>query len=195
MWEQSKSTKRRYSDGQFHSRYFVGKGIDIGGKPDPMSQYCSMFPAIKSVRTWDIEDGDAQYMEYVTDNFFDFMMSSHCLEHMVDVHETLKNWIRIIKPGGFLIITVPDEDMYEMGQWPSQFNSDHKWTFTVHKEQSWSPKSINLLDLAIEFSSSIEIERIQLLNDFYRENLRKQNIDQTITPVAECAIEFIARKR
>jgi len=134
-------------------------------------------------------------MEYVTDNFFDFMMSSHCLEHMVDVHETLKNWIRIIKPGGFLIITVPDEDMYEMGQWPSQFNSDHKWTFTVHKEQSWSPKSINLLDLAIEFSSSIEIERIQLLNDFYRENLRKQNIDQTITPVAECAIEFIARKR
>ena len=38
MWEQSKAAKRRFHDGAFHSRYFVGNGIDIGGKADPLAQ-------------------------------------------------------------------------------------------------------------------------------------------------------------
>ncbi|MBV5346213.1 MAG: methyltransferase domain-containing protein, partial [Rhodoferax sp.] len=75
----------------------------------------------------------------------DFVHSSHCLEHMRDVREALKNWIRIVKPGGFLILTVPDEDLYEQGQWPSRFNTDHKWSFTIHKERSTMPSSINVI--------------------------------------------------
>jgi ubiquinone/menaquinone biosynthesis C-methylase UbiE len=34
-------------------------------------------------------------MAGVVDGSVDFVHSSHCLEHMVDVRETLKNWIRI----------------------------------------------------------------------------------------------------
>ena len=34
MWEQSKAAKRRFYDGLFHARYFVGRGIDIGGGPE-----------------------------------------------------------------------------------------------------------------------------------------------------------------
>jgi hypothetical protein len=43
MNEQSKAAKRRFSDGAFHVRYFVGDGIDIGGKPDPLGQYANVF--------------------------------------------------------------------------------------------------------------------------------------------------------
>jgi SAM-dependent methyltransferase len=153
MWEQSKAAKRRYNDGAFLSRYFVGHGVDIGGKPDPLAQYAGMFPRIQSVRTWDLEDGDAQLMESVSDASFDFVHASHSLEHMRDVQEALDHWIRILKPGGHLVITVPDEDLYEQGQWPSQRNSDHKWTFTIAKRQSWSPKSINIVDLASDFAT------------------------------------------
>ncbi len=195
MHEQSKAARRRFSEGYFHTRYFVGDGIDIGGKPDPLSQYVGIFPAMRSVRIWDIEDGDAQFLSGIPDDSYNFLVSSHSLEHMVDVREALQNWLRVVKPEGFLIITVPDEDLYELGNWPSKFNPDHKWTFTIYKHDSWSPKSINILDLLIEFSSQIEVERIVLLNDFFRESLRKRGIDQTLTPVAECAIEVIFKKK
>ncbi len=73
-------------------------------------------------------------------------------------------------------------------------NSDHKWTFTVHKPQRWSPRSLNVLDLLTELSHLVEIERIVLLRDFFRDELPAE-LDQTMTPVAECGIEVIVRKR
>lgn len=195
VWEQSKAAKRRFYDGAFLSRYFVGQGIDIGGGPDPLGQYVGIFPLMRSVRNWDMQDGDAQKMEGVPDNNFDFVHSSHCLEHMVDPRAALVNWTRILRPGGYLIVTVPDEDMYEQGQWPSRFNSDHKWSFTIMKAQSWSPVSINVLDLARDFADRLALERVQLLSDFFRPALAQRQIDQTLTPVAECAIEIVWRKR
>jgi ubiquinone/menaquinone biosynthesis C-methylase UbiE len=194
-WEQSKAAKRRFNDGMFHSRYFAGTGLDIGGKPDPLQQYVGVFPLLKSVRTWDLEDGDAQDLAGVADASFDFAHSSHCLEHMNDVYAAIENWIRVIRPGGYLIITVPDEDLYERGEWPSRRNSDHKWSFTLHKQKSWSPRSINVLDIARDFSAELETERLWLVRDFFRDNLTVELPDQTLTPVAECAIEFIACKR
>lgn len=193
-YEHSKSMKRRYNDGHFHARYFVGQGIDVGGKPDPLGQYRGIFRNMGEVRVWDLEDGDAQMMASVADNTYDFLASSHCLEHMHDPREAFGNWIRIVKPGGFLVVTVPDEDLYEQGVWPSRFNSDHKVTFTIHKAKSWSPVSINVTDLLAGVSEQINIERIQLINDFYRDDLRQQGIDQTRTIVAECCIEFIVQK-
>jgi len=195
MWEQSKAAKRRYYDGAFLARYFVGQGIDIGGKPDPLAQYVGIFPRMQSVRTWDLKDGDAQCMQGVADNTFDFLHASHSLEHMRDPLEALGNWVRIVKPGGFLIITVPDEDLYEQRQWPSAYNPDHKWTFTLYKTQSWSPCSINVIDLARQLGNQLELERLILQRDFFREKLVSRRVDQTMTPVAECAIEVIWRKR
>jgi len=194
VWEQSKAAKRRFNDGLFHNRYLVGHGVDIGGKPDPLSQYSGIFPLMRQVDVWDLEQGDAQYMNGVPDNHFDFAHASHCLEHMVDVRIALGNWARVVKPGGYLIITVPDEDLYEHGKWPSQFNTDHKWSFTVCKRKSAMPKSINAVDLVLEFADRLELERLQLIRDFFRPSLGS-DFDQTMTPVAECAIEIIWRKR
>jgi SAM-dependent methyltransferase len=172
--EQSKAAKRRYYDGAFHSRYFVGQGIDIGREPDPLSQYAGIFPGMESVDTWDRQEGDAQHLIGVPNDRYDFLPASHCLEHLVDVFEALQNWTRVVKPGGHLIITVPDEDLYEQGTWPSRYNHDHKWTFTIHKAKSWSPCSINLIDLAIRFSDRLELEKIELQRDFSQLSCPKQ---------------------
>jgi SAM-dependent methyltransferase len=194
MWEQNKAAKRRFHDGLFHSRYFVGEGIDIGGAPDPLKQFVGVFPLLKFVLTWDLDDGDAQYMQGVPDNIYDFVHSSHCLEHVHDPRTALANWTRIVKPGGFLIVTVPDEDLYEQGAWPSRFNSDHKWSFTACKAQSAMPKSVNVVDLAKELAPLLELERLQLQRDFYREGA-PLDFDQSATLVCECSIEIIWRKR
>jgi hypothetical protein len=70
MYEQSKAAKRRFNDGNFHNRFYVGYGVDIGGKPDPLANYVGVFPLLRGVKTWDLEDGDAQYMQGVADETF-----------------------------------------------------------------------------------------------------------------------------
>lgn len=193
MKELSKSIVRRMADPNFARRWFVGDGLDVGGKPDPLSLYVPFFPELKSVRVWDWEDGDAQFLEGVETDSLDFVHSSHCLEHLVDPHAGLAAWFRAIRPGGFLIVTVPDEDLYEQGVWPSTHNRDHKWTFTMAKARSWSEVSINVLDLLSRLGPAADIEKVALLNATFRYDLPR--FDQTLTPIGECGIEFVVRKR
>jgi SAM-dependent methyltransferase len=192
MKECSKSIQRRLSDSNFLRKYFVGHGVDIGGKPDPLVLYKEFFPLLNNIKTWDWEDGDAQYMDSVSDGVFDFVHSSHCLEHLVDPFVGIKNWLRVTKPNGYIIITVPDEDLYEQNIFPSTFNRDHKWTFTIYKSKSWSNKSINIFKLIESLNGLVEPIKIEKLNSNYRYGLPRY--DQSLTPVAECGIEIILRK-
>jgi SAM-dependent methyltransferase len=193
MKECSKSIPRRMRDPGFLRQYFVGDGVDIGGKPDPLALYREFFPGIRSVKTWDLEDGDAQEMAGVADATWDFVHSSHCLEHLRDPHAGLRSWLRVLKPGGHLVVTVPDEDLYEQGVFPSTFNRDHKWTFTIRKAKSWSERSINVLDLVASLGEESAPVKVELLDASYRYELPR--FDQTLTPVSECGIELVIRKR
>lgn len=193
MKECSKSLPRRLADSNFIRKYFVGDGIDVGGKPDPLRLCAEFFPLMRSVRTWDWEDGDAQFMAGVPDSSVDFVHSSHCLEHLNDPAEGLSNWLRVLKPGGYIIVTIPDEDMYEQGVFPSTYNRDHKRTFTMHKEKSWSSCSVNVLDLLCSLGPTAEVLKVERLHGTHRYLLPR--FDQTMTPVGESAIEFIIRKR
>jgi SAM-dependent methyltransferase len=130
------SIQRRVQDSRFATRYFVGAGIDVGGGPDSLALFGEMFPLIRRVFIYDQQQGDAQFLANVADNAFDFLYSSHCLEHVRDPEEALGNWIRVVRPGGHLVISVPDEDLYEQGQWPrrstrttrrpSRYASEHR---------------------------------------------------------------------
>jgi SAM-dependent methyltransferase len=193
MNELSKSILRRLHDSNYVRRYFIGSGIDIGSGPDPLSNYYELFPMMGPVRAWDLEDGDAAFMESVPDESFDFVHSSHCLEHMTDPEVALKNWFRILRPNGHLVVLIPDEDMYEQGTFPSTFNSDHKWTLTVHKKRSWSPNSRNVLDLLLSLGERADIIKVEQATGTYRFGWPR--FDQTLTPVGESAIEFVVRKR
>jgi SAM-dependent methyltransferase len=193
MHELSKSIQRRLHDVNFVTRYFVGTGIDIGAGRDALTQYRELFPFISSVRAWDANDGDAQVMETCPDAQFDFVHSSHCLEHMRDPQVALTNWFRILKPGGYLIVVVPDEDMYEQGVFPSTYNPDHKWTFTVFKRSSWSDRSRNVMDLLMALGEEADVVKLEQLIATYRYDLPR--LDQTQTPIGEAAIELVVRRR
>jgi SAM-dependent methyltransferase len=192
MFEASKAVMRRLHDSRFVTRYFVGDGIDIGAGPDSLVQYAEQFPLRRSCRDWDLGDGDAQMLSTVADNSLDFVHSSHCLEHMRDPREALHHWLRVLKPGGHLIVIIPDEDLYEQGIFPSTFNIDHKLTFTMHKARSWSPNSVNLMGLLSEFADRAQTIKVEQLDATFR--FRQPRRDQTHTPIGECALEFILRK-
>lgn len=192
MHESSKALIRRLHDSRYATRYFVGHGIDIGAGPDPLGQYIEQFPLMRGCRAWDLADGDAQLLATLADASLDFAHSSHCLEHMRDPREALHHWLRVLRPGGHLAVTVPDEDMYEQGIFPSTFNRDHKWTFTMHKAKSWSDKSVNLMSLLTEFSDRAQVIKLEQLDATFR--FRLPRLDQTQTPIGECALEFVMRK-
>lgn len=190
--ETSVSMQRRVLDSRFARRYFVGNGIDVGGGYDPLALFIEFFPLIKNVINYDAPQGDAQKLANVDDASFDFLFSSHCLEHMRDAEEALANWIRVVRPGGHLVVCVPDEDLYEQGVWPSTFNPDHKMTFTLCKKTSWSPASVNVFNLLAKFCHLVKPLNVSTIDHAYRYNLPR--FDQTTTPLSECAIEFILKK-
>jgi len=143
-----------------------GSGIDIGCGNDPVTEHVVMF---------DIEDGDANYITKYIKQQFDFVFSSHCLEHMDDPSLALNEWWSLVKDYGHLIFAVPDEDLYEQGIFPSIFNEDHKYTFTIAKNKSWSPVSINVLDLIKSLPNS-KLIRLELQDNNYDRRLCLHNI-------------------
>lgn len=117
-----------------HERFLKpgGIGIDVGGGPDPLRSLDNHpYP------TYDIDQGDAQYLEKLSDTSIDFIYSSHCLEHLVDLDISLANWNRVLKRGGFAYIVVPDFTIYEHHNWPSKYNGDHKHTFSMRLDRKF----------------------------------------------------------
>lgn len=186
--------QRRLADHRYGNRYFVGYGIDVGGRRDPLLAFKEFLPRCQNIVPYDIREGSAQLLENVADESFDFLYSSHCLEHLENPVQALENWIRVVCPSGYLIINVPDEDLYEQGIWPSRFSTDHKWSFTIMKLRSWSPASINLLPLLMRLTATVEILSIARMDHGFRALLGQHKLDQTKTPLAECSIEIILRK-
>jgi len=141
MDEASKTNKIRGAD--FIRRYFHDRTvIDIGCGADPVVPWATPF---------DMADGDANLItEYVPGALFDVVHSSHCLEHMRSPPQALAQWWALVKPGGFLITVVPDEELYEQGLWPSVFNHDHKWAFTLDAARLWGAHVIDLKALHLQ---------------------------------------------
>jgi SAM-dependent methyltransferase len=164
MDETSKS--KRFWGALEHS-VLKGSGIDIGCGPDPV------FP---HTRRFDVDDGDANYITRYVREQFDFVYASHCLEHMHEPRKAILEWWQLVKPGGHLFFTVPDEDLYEQGVFPSRFNEDHKATFTIWKEKSWSPVSINVRDLADSLPRG-QLVRLALQDDNYDRRLMRHGPD------------------
>lgn len=158
---ESSKTKKMWTD--FHLSILKGKGIDIGCGPDPL------FP---EVTPFDKKDGDANEITKYIQQQYDFVFSSHCLEHMFNPRKTILEWWALVRPGGHLFVIVPDEDLYEQGVFPSRFNPDHKATFTIKKNDSWSPVSINVLDLIMSLPEG-ELVDIELQDFKYDRSLIK----------------------
>jgi SAM-dependent methyltransferase len=155
MKEASKTNRVR--DDAFVAKYFAGSVLDIGSGPDPVVPHAQPF---------DREHGDAnEIARYLPSASFDCVHSSHCLEHMNDARHALAQWWSLVRPGGYLIITVPDEGLYEQGFWPSQFNVEHKATFRLNAPPR-SPVSHDLRALLLSLPGA-ELVDIRRQDDGY----------------------------
>lgn len=56
--------------------------------------------------------GQAEDLHWFRDGVLDFVYSSHLLEDYVDTEAVLREWLRVLKPGGRLVIFCPDEQLY-----------------------------------------------------------------------------------
>lgn len=71
---------------------------------------------------------EADDLGLFADRSMDFVFSSHTLEHMADPLKTLREWWRVIRPGGHLVLYLPHRDLYPRIGQPGA-NPDHKHDF------------------------------------------------------------------
>lgn len=175
--ETTRSRQRRLKE-NFFEKYCTGRGLDIGFGGDPL---------VPGIQGWDFEHGDAQYLQGLADSQFDFVYSSHTLEHLDDPAVALKNWWRVLKPGGYLIVYIPHRDLYEKKEkLPSQFNTNHKHFFLIDKEDL--PDTLSIKKLIVENFSGAEIVYIKECSEGFKSN----GVDKPST--GEYSIEAVIKK-
>jgi len=139
-----------------------GKGLDIGCGPGKTFPHwigvdnCidEMLFGIKC--NPDIRIESAEKLDMFASASMDFCFSSHLLEHVPPerVTDTLKEWMRLIKPKGYLVLYLPDEDEYPKCNEESRgitesskgCNPDHKWNVNYQRVVDFMPGSWDLVD-------------------------------------------------
>ena len=175
--ESSKVRARRQQEG-FFEKFCRGKGLDIGYGGDKLCDNC---------QGWDIEDGDAGTLKGLADNSFDFVYSSHCLEHLDNADEALKNWWRVVKTGGYLILYLPERDLFERKKTlPSRWNTSHKRFFLLDRDEL--PDTVGVLPFIQRTLTGYEILKADICKNEYNIRTEEQQAD------GEYSIEIVIRK-
>lgn len=133
--------------------YVRGRGLDLGCGPS------KCFPSMLGVDSGkdrelfgiamrpDREIDDAADLTSFGDASQDFVFSSHLLEHIEDYGAALKEWWRVIRPGGHLVLYLPHKALYPNIGTPGA-NPDHKHDFVptdIAKAMSELDPEIQLL--------------------------------------------------
>lgn len=53
---------------------------------------------------------EASNLQCIEKSSYDYVLSSHCIEHMANPLQGLAEWIRVLKQGGLLVLVVPHKD-------------------------------------------------------------------------------------
>lgn len=51
---------------------------------------------------------EATALQGIADGAYDMLLSSHCLEHTANPLAALREWCRVVRPGGHLVLLLPD---------------------------------------------------------------------------------------
>lgn len=113
----------------FIDRYLSGSAIlDIGYKGYE-SDVVPILPHAIGIDL-DYPGYDGKVLPFA-DGSQDAVFSSHCLEHIADYPQAVREWFRVLKSGGHLVIVVPHQFLYEKRtRPPSRWNEDHKRFYT-----------------------------------------------------------------
>jgi SAM-dependent methyltransferase len=175
--ETSKAHARRLREG-FFEKYCKGEGLDIGYGGDLI---------VPHAKGWDIEHGDAQYLRGQRDGSLDFVYSSHTLEHVDDPAVALKNWWRVLKPGGYLMVYIPHRDLYEKKKsLPSNWNPGHRTMFLVDRDEA--PDTVGVTGLIARTLPDAEVIYVKECSEGHTIT------DPNVHSDGEYSIEFVLRK-
>jgi SAM-dependent methyltransferase len=94
----------------------TGYGLDLGFGGDPITRFAIRMD-LPSPYAYTGDDpvqlgGNAENLYWFRDGVLDFIYSSHLLEDYVDTEAVLREWLRVLRPGGRLVIFCPDEQVY-----------------------------------------------------------------------------------
>ncbi len=175
--ETHKAHARRLRE-RFFEKYCRGRGLDVGYGGDAIAA---------NAEGWDFEHGDAQRLRGLDDASFDFVYSSHLLEHLSDCELALKNWWRVLKPGGYLILYLPHRDLYEKKtRLPSRFNDDHKHFFLPDRDDP--PDTLGLVPLLRRTLPELHLIDCRTCDEDYVDP------GPTLESTGEFSIELISQK-
>ena len=128
--EEARKNYSRWLDGGFYARYLSGENVlDIG--------YSGYLDGVKPITPSAIGVGldypgyDGKTLPFGDDSQ-DAVFASHCLEHIDDYRSAIREWFRVVRVGGHLVVSVPHQYLYERRlHLPSQFNADHRRFYTA----------------------------------------------------------------
>lgn len=115
--------------------YTRGRGLDLGCGPRKAFPHFIGVDSCKDTELFgvpikpDIRVDDCADLSLFGDASMDFVFSSHLLEHIEDYVGALREWMRVIKPGGHLVLYLPHRDLYPNIGDPNG-NPDHKHDLT-----------------------------------------------------------------
>jgi len=118
-------------------QYTRGRGLDLGCGPNKIWPHAIGVDNYTETALFGIQMKpdvvcDCTKLDVFGSASMDYVYSSHLLEHIADYKAALKEWWRVIKPGGFLLLYLPDEDEYpKVGE--EGANVDHKWNVNTDK--------------------------------------------------------------
>jgi SAM-dependent methyltransferase len=96
--------------------FCTGDGVDVGYGGDPIVPHAICVdlprPYARYERHPQHLHGDARNLHWFTDGCLDFVYSSHVLEDFEDTAAVLGEWLRVLAPGGHLVLFLPDEPTY-----------------------------------------------------------------------------------
>lgn len=96
--------------------YCKGYGLDLGFGGDPITPSAirtDMPIPYAYTGEYSVQlGGKAEDLYWFRDGVLDFVYSSHLLEDYVDTEAVLREWLRVLRLGGRLIIFCPDEQVY-----------------------------------------------------------------------------------
>lgn len=112
--------------------YLRGRGLDIGAGDFRVLPHVTTIDNMHHAAFGFTHKPDvvaeADKLDMFASGSMDFVYSSHTLEHVNDMAATLKEWWRVIRQGGLLVMYLPHADFYpNIGQ-PGA-NPDHKRDF------------------------------------------------------------------